>query len=65
MLGLSSMSEAHTGRVTFIQRFDAALRLNLHFHSLFLDGVFVRDDEGALALQTRGFTLPQGRSSGS
>jgi hypothetical protein len=29
-------------------RFDSALRLNVHFHSLFLDGVFVRDDDGAL-----------------
>jgi hypothetical protein len=48
MLGLVSMSEAHTGGVTFIQRFDSALRLNVHFHSLFLDGVFVRDDDGAL-----------------
>ena len=48
MLGLRSMSEAHTGGVTFIQRFDSALRLNVHFHSLFLDGVFVRDDDGAL-----------------
>jgi len=48
MLDLSSMSEAHTGGVTFIQRFDSALRLNVHFHSLFLDGVFVRDEAGAL-----------------
>jgi hypothetical protein len=48
MLGLSSMSEAHTGGVTFIQRFDSALRLNVHFHSLFLDGVFVRDEDGTL-----------------
>jgi len=48
MLGLSSMSEAHTGGITFIQRFDSALRLNVHFHSLFLDGVFVRGDDGAL-----------------
>ncbi len=48
MLGLPSMSKAHTGGVTFIQRFDSALRLNVHFHSLFLDGVFVRDEDGAL-----------------
>ena len=48
MRGLRSMSEAHTGGVTFIQRFDSALRLNVHFHSLFLDGVFVREDDGAL-----------------
>src|SRR5690606_16394286 len=48
LLGLASMSEAHTGGITFIQRFDSALRLNVHFHSLFLDGVFVRADDGAL-----------------
>lgn len=51
MLGLSSVSEAHTGGVTFIQRFDSALWLNVHFHSLFLDGVFVREDDGALEFQ--------------
>lgn len=48
------MSEAHTGGVTFIQRFDSALRLNVHFHSLFLDGVFVRDDVGALEFHELG-----------
>ena len=26
-----------------MQRFDSALRLNLHFHTLALDGVYVRD----------------------
>lgn len=41
-LGLSSVSEAHPGAVTFIQRFDSALRLNPHFHTLALDGVYVR-----------------------
>jgi hypothetical protein len=48
MLGLSSMGEAHTGGVTFVQRFDSALPLNVHFHSLFLDGVYVRGDDGEL-----------------
>jgi hypothetical protein len=42
-LGLSSVKQAHTGCVTFIQRFDSALRLNVHTHNLFLDGVYVRD----------------------
>lgn len=42
-LGLSSVSAAHTGAVTFVQRFDSALRLNVHFHTLALDGVYVRD----------------------
>ena len=45
-LGLRSVSEAHTGAVTFVQRFDSALRLNVHSHTEALDGVYVeRDDE--------------------
>ena len=34
-------SIARTGAVTLIQRFGSALNLNLHFHMLFLDGVYV------------------------
>ena len=34
-------SSARTGAVTFIQRFGSALNLNIHFHMLFLDGVYV------------------------
>jgi ribosomal protein S27E len=41
---------ARTGAVTLIQRFGSALNLNLHFHMLFLDGVYVMG--------------PMGRSSG-
>lgn len=48
-LGLPSVDDAHVGAVTFIQRSDAALRLNVHAHSLFLDGVYVRHSIGALA----------------
>lgn len=33
--------EAHTGAVTLIQRFGGALNLNIHFHMLLLDGVYV------------------------
>ena len=36
---------ARTGAVTLIQRFGSSLNLNVHFHMIFLDGVFV-DDEG-------------------
>ena len=36
------------GAVTFIQRFGGALNLNVHFHSLILDGVF--EDERFRAL---------------
>jgi len=30
----------HTGAVTLIQRFGSAINLNIHFHMLFLDGVY-------------------------
>lgn len=43
-LGLSSVADAHTGAVAFIQRFDSALRLNVHVHLLCLDGVYVLRD---------------------
>ena len=36
---------AHTGAVTLIQRFGSALNLNIHFHVLFLDGVYVTTGE--------------------
>jgi hypothetical protein len=29
-----------TGAMTLIQRFGSALNLNMHFHMLFLDGVY-------------------------
>ena len=38
---------AHTGAVTLIQRFGSALNLNIHFHMLFLDGVYVDARHGA------------------
>ena len=48
--GLRSVRDAHTGMVTAIQRVDSALRLNVHMHTLALDGVYVRrDDDGSLA----------------
>lgn len=36
---------ASTGAVTFIQRFGSALNLNIHFHMLFLDGVYEIDSD--------------------
>ena len=33
-------TRAQTGAVTLIQRFGSALNLNIHFHMLFLDGVY-------------------------
>jgi len=47
-LGLRSVELGHTGAVTFLQRFDSALRLHPHPHTLALDGVYVRDDDGEL-----------------
>jgi hypothetical protein len=37
-----------TGTVTVIQRFGGALNLNVHFHTLAVDGVFVREPNGSL-----------------
>ena len=39
---------AHTGEVTLIQRFGSALNLNLHFHVLFIDGVYQQKPNGKL-----------------
>ncbi len=35
-----TQQSARTGAVTLIQRFGSALNLNIHFHMLFLDGVY-------------------------
>jgi len=40
--------EGRGGAVCFVQRFDSALRLNVHFHLLVLDGVFIRAANGRL-----------------
>jgi len=39
-------TQAQTGAVTLIQRFGSALNLNIHFHMLFLDGVYAQDRHG-------------------
>jgi hypothetical protein len=39
---------AHTGAVTLIQRFGSALNLNIHFHMLFLDGVYIDNPQGSV-----------------
>jgi hypothetical protein len=43
--------KGQAGAVTFVQRFGGSLNLNVHFHTVFLDGVFVRDPEGRVAFQ--------------
>ena len=40
-------SRGATGAVTLVQRFGSALNLNVHFHMLFLDGVYVAAGAGA------------------
>ena len=40
---------AQTGGVTLIQRFGGALNLNIHFHMLFLDGVYSDNPHGSHA----------------
>src|SRR5437773_3287327 len=40
----------HTGSVTVMQRAGSGLNVNLHFHTLVLDGVFTEAPGGALAL---------------
>ena len=37
------MEDARIGEVTVIRRSDRALRLNVHLHTLALDGVYVRE----------------------
>ena len=34
------IQQSETGAITFVQRFGSALNLNVHFHILFLDGVY-------------------------
>jgi hypothetical protein len=43
LIGQASLTRATgaTGAVTLMQRFGSALNLNVHFHMLFLDGVYL------------------------
>ena len=43
-----SRKTAQSGAVTLIQRFGSALNLNVHFHMLFLDGVYIEHRDGSL-----------------
>jgi hypothetical protein len=40
--------DGRSGAVTVIQRFGGGLQLNVHFHTLVLDGVFAEGSDGAL-----------------
>jgi hypothetical protein len=43
--------QARCGAVIFVQRFGDALNLNVHFHALVLDGIYVVGEKGELAFQ--------------
>ena len=49
---------AQTGAVTLIQRFGSALNANIHFHMLFLDGVYVLDADTGDAVTFRRVGAP-------
>ena len=51
-LDLRSVEDAQFGALTFIQRADPSPRLNVHFHCLVLDGVYVREADGQLRFHT-------------
>src|SRR5213594_4221878 len=40
--------DGRSGAVTVIQRFGGGLQLNVHFHTLLLDGVFAAGEDGSL-----------------
>ena len=42
------LPSGETGMVTSVQRFGGAVNVHLHYHTLVLDGVFVRESDGAL-----------------
>lgn len=42
---LGVAGDIQTGAVTVVQRFGSALNLNIHFHALLLDGVYVMDEK--------------------
>ena len=46
-----SRKTAQTGAITLLQRFGSALNLNIHFHILFLDGVYVERRDGTLSFR--------------
>jgi hypothetical protein len=48
LIGRSGHARANArgGAVTLVQRFGSALNLNIHFHLLVLDGVYVADQQG-------------------
>src|SRR5437016_4844234 len=50
----SGARERRTGAVTFVRRFGGALNLNIHFHCVIPDGVFVRKEASIRFVALRG-----------
>ena len=44
----AGIARTASGAVTCVQRFGGSLNLNVHFHTIVVDGVFVREPDGAL-----------------
>jgi hypothetical protein len=51
--------QADCGAVTLIQRFGSALNLNVHFHLLMPDGVYLRGAEAPVFVRTAAPALPE------
>ena len=47
----AGIRSAQCGAVTLVQRFGGSINLNIHLHSLVLDGVYYRDAEGQICFQ--------------
>jgi hypothetical protein len=47
----ASDHRARCGAVSFVQRFGDALRLNLHFHTLAMDGLYIVNEKGELVFR--------------
>ena len=47
------LRDSQSGAVTFIQRFGSALNVNLHYHVIFLEGVYL-DRGRCIRLRARG-----------
>src|SRR2546425_783061 len=46
--GFARVAGGETGMVTSVQRFGGSVNVHLHFHTLVLDGLFVREADGTL-----------------
>ncbi len=56
----AGIDDGHTGAITFVQRFGGALNVNVHFHSLTPDGLFVADPATAGGLSFVPLEPPSG-----